>query len=199
MSPSVSSRPSRVATAVSPLRPLRALAGLAVVAVLAAGCTTYEESPGVRRAVAFVSPYHSDIIQGNVVTSEQMAHLKVGMTRAQVRDTLGSPLIADPFHSDRWDYVFTMQRQGIAPVQRAFVVRFQNDTVSQIDAAELPSETEFVKDISVRPLPTSTPQLELTPEEKAKLPVPDRSAAVLPTPAASATGAQRTYPPLEAS
>jgi outer membrane protein assembly factor BamE len=154
----------------------------------------------MRRTVAFFAPYRADIIQGNVVTSDQMAKVKVGMTRAQVRDILGSPLIADPFHADRWDYVFSMQRQGIAPVKRSFVVRFQGETVSQIDAPELPSESEFVKDISVRPLPTSTPQLELTPEEKAKLPAPEHPAtAAAPAAAASATGALRTYPPLEAS
>jgi outer membrane protein assembly factor BamE len=51
-------------------------------------------------------------VQGNVVTSEQVARVKPGMTRAQVRDILGTPLLTDPFHADRWDYLFTIRRQG---------------------------------------------------------------------------------------
>jgi outer membrane protein assembly factor BamE len=171
-----------------------AVAGVAFVA----GCGTIEESPMLRRTVHFFEPYRADVIQGNVVTSEQIDRVKPGMTRVQVRDILGSPLIADPFHADRWDYVFTMQRQGIPPVRRGFTVRFEKDAVTKIEAPGLPTETQFVADISVTALPTSSPKLELSDEEKATLPEPKRTAAPAAAAAASAgTGPQRTYPPLE--
>lgn len=197
MRTSVSPRSSRV-TPVSPARPLRvALLSVAAAALaLAAGCSSMESSPALRRTITFFAPYRADLIQGNVVTSDQVARVKTGMNRAQVRDILGTPLVADPFHADRWDYVFLMKRQGIPEVQRRFTVHFENDEVAKIDAPDLPTEDEFVADISRRPLPTSGPKLALTDAEKAALPAP-RHEAEAPAAAASATGPLRAYPPLE--
>jgi outer membrane protein assembly factor BamE len=199
MRTSVFSRsPALAATSFSPSSTRSALRWLAVAgAALVAGCSTIDESPLLRRTVHFLEPYRADVIQGNVVTAEQIDRVKPGMTRVQVRDILGSPLIADPFHADRWDYVFTMQRQGIPPVRRGFTVRFENDAVTKIEAPGLPTETQFVTDISVTPLPTSSPKLELTDEEKAKLPEPKRAAAPVAAAASAGTGPLRTYPPLE--
>ena len=59
--------------------------------------------------------YKIDIVQGNFVSREQAAALKPGMSRAQVRDILGTPLLTSVFHADRWDYVFTFKRQGVEP------------------------------------------------------------------------------------
>jgi outer membrane protein assembly factor BamE len=160
------------------------------------GCSSFNEPTSLKGFMAFIAPYKPDVIQGNVVTSEQMALVKPGMSRAQVREVLGSPLITDPFHADRWDYVFTLRRQGFDDQQRSFVVRFEKDAVLKIDAPELPSEDQFVASISRKKLPTSTPKLELTDAERAALPLP----AVVAAPAASAVvlaGATRSYPPLE--
>lgn len=55
-------------------------------------------------------PYRIDIQQGNVVSAEQFAQLKVGMTRDQVRFVLGTPLLTDVFHDKRWDYHYRMVR-----------------------------------------------------------------------------------------
>ena len=71
------------------------------------------------------------------------------MTRSQVRDVLGSPLLTDIFHADRWDYIFTIRRQGAEPQRRSVVVRFDGDALKSIDAGdELPTEREFVASIS---------------------------------------------------
>ena len=179
------------------------LSGLAAALALG-GCSTVEsvtsginEPASLKGFIAFVSPYKPDIIQGNVVTTEQITQVKPGMTRVQVKEILGSPLITDPFHADRWDYVFTLRRQGFDDQQRSFVVLFEKDQVLKIDAPVLPSEDEFVAAISRKKLPTTTPKLELTDAERAALPVP---VAVAAAPAASAVvlaGATRTYPPLE--
>jgi outer membrane protein assembly factor BamE len=160
------------------------------------GCSSFNEPASVKGFIAFIAPYKPDIIQGNVVTTEQISLVKPGMSRAQVREVLGSPLITDPFHGDRWDYVFTLRRQGFDDQQRAFVVQFEKDQVLKIDAPTLPSEDQFVASISRKKLPDSTPKLALTDAERAALPAPVAVAA----PAASAVvlaGATRTYPPLE--
>lgn len=143
-----------------------------------------------------VSPYRVEVVQGNVVTKEQLAIVKPGLTRDQVRQVLGAPLLADPFHGDRWDYVFLIRRQGTEPQQRAVVVHFSGDTVKSLEAAELPSEQEFVASISRSKPSTVERKLELTPQERAALPMPaPREQAVA---AAAPKGATRTYPPLEA-
>ena len=181
-------------TSVSPRISLISAGLLAALAL--AGCSSIDEPASVKGFIAFIAPYKPDVIQGNVVTTEQISLVKAGMSRSQVRDILGSPLIADPFHGDRWDYVFTLRRQGFDDQQRSFVVLFDKDQVQKIDAPTLPSEEEFVAQISRKKLPSSTPKLELTDAERAALPAPVAVAA----PAASAAapvGVARTYPPLE--
>ena len=189
-------------TLVLPRFPL--LSGLLAILALG-GCSTVDsltsglnEPASLKGFIAFIAPYKPDVIQGNVVTTEQISQVKPGMTKVQVREILGSPLITDPFHADRWDYVFTLRRQGFDDQRRSFVVLFEKDQVLKIDAPVLPSENEFVAAISRKKLPTTTPKLELTDAERAALPAPVAVAA----PAASAVvlaGATRTYPPLESA
>ena len=167
-----------------------------LAALALGGCSSFNEPASLKGFIAFVSPYKPDVIQGNVVTTEQISQIKPGMSRAQVKELLGSPLITDPFHGDRWDYVFTLRRQGFDDQQRSFVVLFEKDQVLKIDAPVLPSEDEFVAAISRKKLPTETRKLELTAAERAALPAPVAAAAT----AASAVvlaGATRSYPPLE--
>ena len=80
---------------------------LAACATLAA-CSTVGDA--TRNFASRLSPYQVEVVQGNFVSREQMALLKPGMTRLQVRDLLGSPLVTSVFHADRWDYVFTLKR-----------------------------------------------------------------------------------------
>jgi outer membrane protein assembly factor BamE len=170
----------------------------AATVLVTSGCTSWnpELPPSTRRFVSYFVPYKADIVQGNVVTTEQIAQVKPGMTRLQVREILGTPLVIDPFHAQRWDYVFAMNRQGFEPIQRAFHVLFDGDAVEKVEAPELPSENDFVASISRRPLPENAPRLELSDAERAALPVPKA-----PSEAASAvaapTGPTRSYPPLE--
>jgi len=167
-----------------------------LAAIALGGCSSFNEPPSLKGFIALVAPYRPDVIQGNVVTTEQISQVKEGMSRVQVKEVLGSPLITDPFHADRWDYVFTLKRQGFDDQQRSFVVLFDKDKVQKIDAPVLPSENEFVAQISRKKLPTSTPKLELTDAEKAALPAPVAAAAPVAS-AVEVTGATRSYPPLE--
>ena len=146
------------------------------------------------RFLGVVTPYRIEVVQGNVITSEQAAAVRPGMNRAQIRDVLGSPLVADVFHADRWDYVFTIRRQGAEPQARRVVVRFDADIFKSIETGgELPSEREFVASIDTFKTPRNAPALELSPEQLKALPAPSKPALLTIEP----VGATRVYPPLE--
>jgi outer membrane protein assembly factor BamE len=166
----------------------------AIAAVSIAGCGSLQSSDNF---LGVVTPYRVEVVQGNVVTREQAAIIKPGMSRAQVRDVFGSPLLTDVFHNDRWDYVFTIRRQGTEPQLRRIVVLFEGEKVKTVDVGggELPGEYEFVASIDTNKSPRSKPKLALTEDEVRALPVPARPAA--PAAAAEPTGPVRTYPPLE--
>jgi outer membrane protein assembly factor BamE len=181
---------------------VRAAAGLTLASVLAlalGGCANWSspEPATARGFMAFVLPYKPDVVQGNVVTTEQIALVKPGMNRLQVRDILGTPLVADPFHAQRWDYVFSMKRQGYETIQRSFFVVFDGDAVEKVEAPVLPTENEFVTLIARHPLPDSSPKLELTDAERAALPAPKPVAVADAASAAAPSGPTRDYPPLE--
>lgn len=79
-----------------------------------------------------LTPYRIDVRQGNMVTQDMVAKLKPGMTKDQVRFVLGTPLIADIFHADRWDYVYRFQ-PGIGDVQeRKFTVFFADGKLVRV-------------------------------------------------------------------
>ncbi|MCX8087206.1 MAG: outer membrane protein assembly factor BamE [Rhodocyclaceae bacterium] len=81
---------------------------------------------------SMLSPYRIDVRQGNFVTQEMVSRLRPGMSREQVRFALGSPLIADIFHADRWDYVYRFQ-PGHGEVQtRRLTVFFENDRLVRV-------------------------------------------------------------------
>ena len=175
----------------TPLR--RVLLALAPVVLLTAcGSTGNVSWSKPETLFGLLEPYRVDVVQGNVVTQEVMALIQPGLGRAQVREILGTPLLADPFHANRWDYVFTIRRQGVADQKRTIIVFFENDVVARFDTAELPSENEFVASIA-KPLDRKDPPANLTPEQIAKLPAPPQAQPVAQLP----QGAARTYPPLE--
>lgn len=79
-----------------------------------------------------LSPYRIDVRQGNFVTQEMVVQLKPGLTRDQVRFILGSPLVTDMFHNDRWDYVYRL-RPGQGEVQqRILTVFFQDNRLTRV-------------------------------------------------------------------
>ena len=164
-------------------------------AVGLAGCQYLPSVMGsTDRFLGVVTPYKVEVVQGNVITSEQAAAIKPGMNRSQVRDVLGSPLVADVFHVDRWDYVFTIRRPGAEPQARRVIVRFDGETFKSIDTGgALPSEREFVASIDTFKTSRNAPPLELTPEQMKALPTPVKPPAI----AAEPVGPTRAYPPLE--
>jgi outer membrane protein assembly factor BamE len=95
-----------------------------------------------------LTPYRIDVRQGNFVTQEMVAQLKPGLTREQVRFILGSPLVADMFHVDRWDYVYRFQPGHGEVQQRGLTVFFQDNKLARVAGdvvAEDGSRTEAPK------------------------------------------------------
>ena len=160
-----------------------------VAGLMLTGCESLQRTDSF---LGFITPYRIDIVQGNAITKEQAALIKPGLTRLQVRDVLGTPLVADPFHANRWDYIFTLRRPNTDVQRRSVVVTFEGDVVKTMEAPDLPSEREFVASISRFKDPRA-PKLELSEEERKALPMPVRRAVPPPEP----MGPVREYPPLE--
>ncbi len=160
----------------------------------ALGLTGCESLQSSENFLGLITPYKVEVVQGNVVTKEQVDAIKPGLSRAQVRDILGSPLLTDLFHADRWDYVFTIRRQGTEPQSRRIVVLFDGDKMKSIEGADdLPAERDFVASIDTFKTARNAPPLALTPEQIQALPVPPKAPVV----EAAASAPTRSYPPLE--
>jgi outer membrane protein assembly factor BamE (lipoprotein component of BamABCDE complex) len=126
---------TRIVTRFRPWRAARALVATACVALSAAGCQTWSNyMPDVRS----LGVYKLDINQGNYVTQDMVDKLKVGQTRQQVRLALGTPLLTDAFHDDRWDYIYEYQRHGRRVEHRKFTAYFVEDKLARWEGDELP-------------------------------------------------------------
>ncbi len=145
-----------------------------------------------KHIVGLVTPYKIDVVQGNFVSKEQAAALKPGISRVQVRDILGTPLLTSIFHADRWDYVFTYKRQGLPSQARKLTVFFKADQLESIDADAMPTEADFVAALDSGRTRGKMPALEMTEESLQQLPKPDKKPEPKPLPPLPAS-----YPPLE--
>lgn len=104
---------------------LRALAATALL--LLAACSVTDQ------VTEKITPYKIDIQQGNVVTQEMVAKLKPGMTKAQVRFVMGTPLITDAFHANRWDYVYRFQKAGKLTEERKLALFFDQELLQRVE------------------------------------------------------------------
>jgi outer membrane protein assembly factor BamE len=166
------------------------LALLSVMALTACGSTDMVAD----KVTTVVSPYRMDIVQGNVVTREQVALIKPGMPRALVRDILGTSLLVSVFHATRWDYVFTLERQGAESQTRRVTVFFNNDVVERIESDTLPTEADFAATLQSKPIKGALPLLEAAPD---KLRQPPATPPAAMAPAATLALPPTVYPPLE--
>src|SRR4029077_1639733 len=111
-------------------------AWLACTGLLANGCSRVPALP----AIPTLTPYKMDVQQGNVVTQEMVGKLKPGMTPSQVRFILGTPLVVDASHKDRWDYVYRFSRGGTLQESRRIVIVFQDDKLARIEGDVVPAK-----------------------------------------------------------
>lgn len=97
-------------------------------ASLLAGCSSME-APDI---TSMLSPYRIDVRQGNYLTQDMVAKLRPGQSRDQVRFILGSPLIEDAFHGDRWDYVYRFKPGSGEITERHFAVYFVDNKLARV-------------------------------------------------------------------
>jgi len=102
--------------------------------VLAASACSSNWVPGMLR------PYRPDVQQGNVVTKDMVDQLRPGMTRDQVRFLLGTPMLTDIFHQDRWDYPYYLHRRNGETQIRKLSVVFADGKLARFESDAMPAE-----------------------------------------------------------
>jgi outer membrane protein assembly factor BamE len=125
---------------------IRSAAALLLPALLLAGCSslsmpsmpsfslpTWDELTKSIPKLSSIKPYTLDIQQGVVIDEEMVSRLKTGMTRTQVGYVLGSPLLADPFHANRWDYVYYTRKKEKMSQPRNLTVFFKDDKLERYE------------------------------------------------------------------
>ncbi|MHB1216161.1 MAG: outer membrane protein assembly factor BamE [Thiobacillus sp.] len=120
---------------------------------LAAGCSHIN-----------IGPHRIDVQQGNALDQENVARLKPGLSRSQVRFLLGTPLVVDPFRTDRWDYVYMDYKAGKLVEHKRITLIFEGDTLVRMEGD----------------VPAAEPALH--PEPNAEAGTLPASAAATPTP-----------------
>lgn len=114
-------------------------------AATAGGVQTIQQ----KRFLGFLRPYRPDIQQGNFVSKEMVAQLKPGMTQEQVVFLLGTPLLTDMFHADRWDYAFRLQKGNGEITTSHVTVYFKDRLVSSFEGGDdLPTEQDYLERIA---------------------------------------------------
>jgi outer membrane protein assembly factor BamE len=156
-----------------------------LVAPLLAACSSTPDSPGIVQNVskAFditdrLHPYRIDIRQGNMVTQEMVSQLRPGQTRDQVRFILGTPLLTDVFHADRWDYVYRLQKGNGEIQQRRLVVFFDDGKLARVGGDVVGEDPAAAAGAPSKPAPRV---IEIKAPEKADAKTEDAKSA---TPAA---------------
>ena len=103
---------------------------------------------GLNKLWSYISPYKITVQQGNFISQEMVSQLKVGMTREQVRFLLGTALLTDMFHEDRWDYPFRLLKPNGALITSRLSITFKNNTVAHFEGGKLPNEKEYLAHIT---------------------------------------------------
>ena len=154
---------------------IRGVFPLAALALLLGACKSVEvpKVPGV-------TPYRMVIQQGNFISDDMVAQLKPGMTKEQVRFVLGTPLVTDIFHADRWDYVFFRELPNGKREQRNLSVLFQDNKLVRVIGDLLPDPN------APKLAPVAKPEPKPAAEPK---PAPVAKPAAEPKPAAEAPAA----------
>ena len=112
------------------------------------GCSSAIDNTQRAWMNSIFQPYVPDVVQGNFISSEQYSNLKVGMTREQIRQIMGTPLLASYFHANRWDYVFEFKREGeTVGKERRVTLIFEGDQLAKFGGDALPTEVELVAEI----------------------------------------------------
>ncbi|MDE0926283.1 MAG: outer membrane protein assembly factor BamE [Methylophilaceae bacterium] len=98
---------------------------------------------GCGSSMPTITPYKMDIQQGNVVTSEMLLKLRPDMTKSQVQYIMGTPLLVDSFHSDRWDYFYQFRKQGKVINQHRVILDFEGELLARVRGDVVPKGVDI--------------------------------------------------------
>ncbi len=138
---------------------------IVLLLLLLSGCSSVPSIPGLET-------YKIDIQQGNYVTQAMASKLKPGMTRAQVRFALGTPLVVDLFRTDRWDYVYMYQKRGVITEYRKLAVFFEGDKLLRVEGDVKPEIGSATLDGSPAPPGKPDPSTSATPPKPVEAAAP---------------------------
>jgi len=132
----------------------------AVLIVSTSGCESiYKAADAIPESASNLSlMYRPDVQQGNVITQDMVNQLKPGMSKRQVTYLLGSPMLIDSFHQDRWDYVYTLKENRTDLERKDLVLYFEDDRLTRIGG-------------DFRPVPVN--EMELANKKETVVDVPD--------------------------
>ena len=119
---------------------------LIAISVLLASCSSMSMPK-----LPSLAPHKIEIQQGNLITPEMREKIKVGMSSAMVRSILGTPLINDPFHPRRWDYVYSLEKEGRVVEKQRMTLYFDDERLTRIDDSNMPALPQIVTPVPVDP------------------------------------------------
>lgn len=102
---------------------------LIAVSVLLVSCSDFS------RYTPTFTPHKIEIRQGNLITQDMREKIRLGMSKTQVKAALGSPLVNDIYHADRWDYLYRLSQQGKQVESQRLTLYFENGLLARIDDA----------------------------------------------------------------
>ena len=144
------------------------------------------DASGISKAfdiTPYLHPYRIDVRQGNMVTQEMAAQLKPGLTKDQVRFILGTPLLTDIFHADRWDYVYRLQTGAGEVQQRRLVVFFEDGKLVRV-GGDIVGEDAAAAGAQAKPagrvIEIKAPEIAAKSEDKKEDAKPDTPVASTP-------------------
>jgi len=106
---------------------------LLCAALLVGACAVPQWVPG------YLRPYRPDVQQGNIITKDMVDQLRTGMTRDQVRFLLGTPMLTDTFHQDRWDYPYYLRRRSGETQIRKLSIVFAEGKLARYESDAMPT------------------------------------------------------------
>jgi len=115
---------------------------LILLSLLLASCDSFY--------IPIISPYKMDIRQGNFVTPDMREKLKIGMSKAQVRYVLGTPMINDVFHNNRWDYEYRLEHKGKLVEKQGLTLFFEGDNLARVVDGSPSAEPAPVKQMDTQ-------------------------------------------------
>lgn len=124
------------------LRLIRFYTLIALASPFVLSACSYVKFPGVYRVA---------VQQGNIIDQKKVDQLELGMSKRQVQFVMGSPLLNDIFHEDRWDYIYQLRRGNEVLRDRRFTLFFENDALVRYEGdyepdAEQPVEDTYIED-----------------------------------------------------